>query len=270
MQISIVTETSLLNCRILRYATVIAVAFASFSAAYGQMFDWQYSVRLPFDVPGTFVGGGASFLESLHSATNFGEIGEDLQCGDYRYGSGAGFSVFASGEHWHSGQAAIGARLEFSRNYGKFTSAAAPVPFKLHGEIYELRREFALAVSLSSISAEVYGKWLVGGTHLHVGVSIAAGITVGKRLEQTESVIAPEEFAMAISYGESQADNISALSLRPALRIGYDAELGRGLYATPFISMGVPVFATSGTAGWRIWTFALGAQFNYGILGVLQ
>lgn len=271
-QISIETagNTSLPNCRIIRYATFIAVIFTSFSVACGQMFDWQYSVRLPFDIPKTFVGGGVAFIESRHSVADFREINEDLQCGNYRTGNGAGFSVFASGEHWYSGEAALGARLEFSQIRGKFTVAAEPIPFKLRGEIYELHREFALATSLSSISAEFYCKWLLGETHLHAGAALAAGILIGKKLEQTETVLAPEEFATIISYGESKSANIMTVSLRPSLRIGYDAELGRGLYATPYFSIGLPIIPASSSADWRIWTFSFGAQFNYGLQGIWQ
>lgn len=253
--------------RTLSILVVLAVAFGVQSGA-AQMFDWQYSVRLPFNSPKLFVGGGAAAVYSIHSVQDFRAVNEEFRCGNYTSGTGVGFAIFGTGEYWYHGDVAVGGRIEYASVAGKFITQVPAVPFKLNGEVLELRREFALTTTFSTISIDGYIKWLLPGTHIHAGAGIAAGLTIGSQFSQSESITSPEEFAAEIQYGQSDAKNIAAISLCPSLRLGYDAEISRGVYATPFLTFGIPIIPASSASGWRFWTISAGVQMVFGVNNV--
>ncbi len=244
------------------------VLLTSIIDAKSQMFDWQYSVRLPFESPKMFIGGGVAFQKNWHSATNFREINEELHCGNYRSGAGSGVEIFASGEYWRIGESAIGFRLKYSQMHGVFDVPTDPTPFKLHGEILILRRNFILSTTQSFLSAEFYGKWLLDETHIFAGAGLGFNIALSNSFEQTESIISPEQFTAAIPYGKVEPANITNALIKPSLQIGYDAELARGIYASPYICIALPIFANSPAANWRVWTLSAGVQINYGLLAI--
>lgn len=247
---------------------VIAAAVVGVPCCSGQMFDWQYSVRLPFNSPKLFIGGGAAAVYGIHSVQDFRAVNEEFRCGNYTSGTGVGFAIFGAGEYWYQANAAVGGRIEFASIAGKFTTQVPAVPFKLNGEVLELRREFALSTKMSVISFEGYAKWLLPGTHIHAGAGMAMGLIIGHEFSQSESIISPEEYAAEIQYGQSDTENIAALSLRPSLRFGYDAEISRGIYATPFLSLGIPLTSASSASGWRFWTVSAGVQMTFGVNNV--
>lgn len=251
------------------FPALFAVLFAVCCyPAQAQQFDWQYSARLPFNSPAFFVGGGISALATSHSAADFRAINPELGCGNYRSGSGFGWAVCANAEQWLDEDVAVGARVEYAANSGVFTTAAEPVPVKVRGESFQLHREFSLTASLSVVSLDCYGKWLIPETHFHIGAGLGFGVLSGSGFSQTESITAPEQFMAEIPYGEVDADGVSAVMLRPSLRIGYDAELARGLYATPVFSIGFPLTSAAAAAGWRFVSYSFGVQFQYGLVAV--
>jgi hypothetical protein len=255
-----------LSLRIFIFGVIAAVS--GVNAGTAQMFDWQYSVRLPFNSPKLFIGGGAAAIYGTHSVQDFRAVSEEFRCGNYTSGTGTGFAVFGAGEYWFREDVAFGGRIEYASVSGKFITQVPPVPFKRNGEVMELRREFALTTTLSTITFDAYAKWLVTGTHFHAGAGIAAGLRVGSQFSQSESIISPEEFAAEIQYGQADVQNIAALSLRPSLRLGYDAEISRGIYATPFVTLGMPLTSASSASGWRFWTLTVGVQVVFGVNSV--
>ncbi|MBI3258347.1 MAG: hypothetical protein HYZ54_02535 [Ignavibacteriae bacterium] len=224
-----------------------------------QGFDWQYSSRLPSSSPVLFIGGGGSaILYGYHSADIY-SLGEEYRCGDYKTGSETGFSGVISGEHWQTGVLSIWGEAGYRYSSVNFSSITDPEPFKRGGKEYSLTREFKMKSIFHSI--EIIGgiKWRIAPTHIGILAGIRGDISLKSTVEQTESVVTPVEFiSEPFSYAQVPLTSIRTFYIAPIIGLGYDMELGRGIYATPKIIVGLPIMSRSSKISWKSWDVSAG------------
>jgi hypothetical protein len=224
-----------------------------------QGFDWQYSSRLPSTSPTLFLGGSARVNYGFHTADTY-FLGDEYRCGDYKSGKETGFSVGLAAEYWQTGVISIWCEAEYRNLSVIFSSTDEPQPFKLGGVVYSLSREFQMKSVFHAIETQGGIKWRFAPTHIHVFLGLRGTLSLKSTAEQTETILTPIEFTQTIRYGQTPLTGIRTLFITPLIGIGYDAELGRGIYATPTIRVGLPLMSYSSVTSWVNWDYSAGIK----------
>ena len=241
--------------------SILSIFFSAFShQAFSQGFDWQYSSRLPSSYPKFFLGGNISGIYAFHSADIY-SLGEEYRCGDYKKGTETGLSVSAACEYWQTGSLAFWGMVGFRTSTVHFTSQTQPEPFRLNGEEFQLTREFAMDAHLQAISFDVGIKHRIARTHLHIGVGVRTEIVLTTTAQQTETILTPVNITGSIDYGVQPLTGMRRMVLTPIITTGYDAELGKGIYATPRIMIGLPLMNRAKSIDWTSIEISGGVSF---------
>ncbi len=239
--------------------TLTTILFSFFlqceSAAQG--FDWQYSSRLPSSSPTLFFGGTAKINYGFHKADIY-ELGDEYRCGDYKSGTETGFSACLASEYWQSGTLALWCEAGYRYSSVVFSSVTEPEPFKRDGVLYSLTREFEMKSMFHAIEVQGGIKWRFAPTHFHVLLGVRGTVALKSTVEQTETILTPVEYTQTIVYGQAPLSSMRILFITPVAGIGYDAELGRGIYATPKITVGLPLMSRSSVTSWTNWDYSAG------------
>lgn len=239
---------------------IVMFCFSGIPIVSAQGFDWQYSSRLPSSSPVLFIGGGATFNYGLNTADIY-SLGADYRCGDYKSGTETGFSAKVATEYWQTGVLSLWGEVGYRNSTVKFSSTTEPEPFKNKGKIDSLTREFLMKSIFHSIVIEAGVKWRIAPTHLNVVVGIRTDILLKNIVEQTEAIVTPVEFVpptTPFSYGSVSLTSFHTVNLTPIVGMAYDMELGRGIYATPKITAGIPLMSRSSVISWKSWDFSAG------------
>lgn len=242
---------------------IFALVFALMAQrSNSQGFDWQYSSRLPSAYPRLFFGGSVNGIYGFHTADIY-SLGEEYRCGDYKKGVETGVSASGAGEYWSSGSIAFWGLIGFRTSTVRFTSETRAEPFRRNGEEFELRREFAMDVYHRALMIETGVKYRIARTHAHLGVGIRTDIVFSTSAEQTETILTPIEFTQSIldPNGIQPLPEMRKFLLTPIIAAGYDAELGKGIYATPRITVGFPIMSRSSRIDWTSIDLSGGISF---------
>ncbi len=241
---------------------IFALVFALMAQrSNSQGFDWQYSSRLPSAYPRLFFGGSVNGIYGFHTADIY-SLGEEYRCGDYKQGVETGISAAAVGEYWSPGSmVAFWGMIGFRTSTTRFTSQPPSEPFRRNGVEFELSREFAMDVYLRALLMEVGVKYRIARTHAHLGIGLRTDLVLSTSAEQTETILTPVEFTQSIAYGEQTLTGMRRLLLTPIIAAGYDAELGKGIYATPRITVGFPMMSRSSRIDWTSIDLSGGISF---------
>ncbi|MFN8361512.1 MAG: hypothetical protein U0264_16510 [Candidatus Kapaibacterium sp.] len=241
-------------------ALMALIALCLSPRASAQGFDWQYSSRLPSTYPRLFLGGNISGIYAFHTADIYA-LGEEYRCGDYKKGTETGLAVSVAGEYWQTGSMAFWGMVGFRTSAVRFTAQTQPEPFRLNGEEFALRREFAMDAHLQSIAGELGVKYRLGKTHFHTGAGLRAELALKTTAEQTETILTPVQFTQSILYGQTTLNGMRSFLLTPFITAGYDAEIGKGIYATPRLVLGLPLMSRASSVDWNTIDISGGVSF---------
>ena len=230
------------------------------SPLYSQGFDWQYSSRMPTSSPTLFVGVSPIINSSSDNGNiNFFEL--NTPCTIFENGTGAGYGIGIKAEYWFSGLSAIYGNIFYSSTNHQFKKLDFQPRI-----IDTLITEYKLESNLYAIGLEFGVKHRLLNTHLHVGASLAITYLTDNSNNYTENVIAPIDFPwQSRTIYNGKLSDFNRLSLTPGITLGYDFNLGLGMYATPTASINFPLTSLTGDSEWRDWKFSFGISVMRGI-----
>ena len=252
----------------MRKSFYILTFIISCSLVYAQGFDWQYSARMPAESPVLFFGLAGEFNHMIHNGSlDFVEA--DCHCGAFNTGSGEGYTAGIAGEYWIDGLTAFTFSGLYNYSPGKFTVQAEPLP-RVDGGV--LLTEFDFDSKIAYLLLEPGIKYRIPGSHLHIGGGLQFGFLLTNSAVYKERIIGDENAPLFPTNPPSKErilnGNISDLNniiLQPKIRLGYDLTYGLGMYATPNISIGIPILNTTKSSEWRRWTFSAGITVYWGL-----
>ncbi len=229
---------------------------------FAQGFDWQYSARLPFETPKLYYGANVSYgIISSYGKITFLE--NRISCPNFENGNGAKFSFGINAELWNTkNQFAYIASLNYDINSLTYNSYdSVPV-----SETVFAKYKSELELNFSNISAAFGLKYRLLNSHFHVSGKVNLDFTITDNFNATERIANPDE----IPYWERNIANgniydIRKITITPDISIGYDVELGRGIYATPKFSLEIPVMSMMENDSIKnlAYMFELLINFNY-------
>jgi|GEM_PF-606543 len=239
-------------------------------ASFSQGFNWQYSSRLPSKYPYLFVGVIAETNYLIH----YGYI--DLtegysKCCTFENGNGIGNGFGLASEYW-KGIWAIYSSFTFSTYPGNFTANGISLKRKLNdGNLYDVKYQNQFKSTMSYVFLEIGAKYRILQSHLHFGGGIKLGILTNNKAVHTESIVSPAEERYADgtqtqTISDGKISDLKSYVITPRIKLGYDLTFGKGLYATPSISLGLPILNIAKNAQWQTWSFTFGISIYKDLL----
>lgn len=244
---------------------LFSLAFSAINA-YSQGFDWQYSYRTPSESPRFFGGIALGYDFANYTAdVNFSET--EIPCCRFRDGDGKQFNIAISAEYWLSGgDNALNFSLGYSKNSGTFSANPDPV-FYLQDT---LRTKLESEVDISYLQLRLGGKHRIRRSHCWVGANVSADINLSGSFKNSESVTTPNhafnDGSIKREINDGHLPNLAKFILSPEIAIGYDVNLGLGLYASPRFSIAYNLNSLVQDDSWHSIKFGLGICVYRGIM----
>lgn len=228
-----------------------------------QGFDWEYSARLPFEIPRLYLGASAGIEYGRHTG-ELNYIERQFVCTRYPSGEGVGYRLGIHGEWWWKADICYTATVGYHLISAEFSQKAEPITLA-NKKI--LQTEYFLSTSLQCLSVEAAAKWRMGDSHLWLSGGAETRIVAGLVSNQGERVLTPDDYEFSTTppsrekiLSDQDVFDVRSLTISPIIGVGYDADMGKGVYLSPQLRIGFPLLNQSSLADWRIWT--LGVQCN--------
>jgi len=250
-----------------RVALILTILIFTSFGAYSQGFDWQFSPRMPAASPDKFIG-----LEvGYNFGRSFGDIKlfEDLiECCKFNNTSSNTFYVGIAGEYWYSGNEALIAGINYSFLNSIFK---APSSALLPGDTL-LQTEYQFDSKMQFINISAGYKRRLPQTHFNAAASISLSVPISNTYIFKESVISPTDFYFATvpPSQERELDNgsisgMSVLTVSPVIQIGYDFDLGKGMYGWINLETSYNLNSILTDDRWNIFSFGLNVRIFKGL-----
>jgi len=244
---------------------IILILILSSVNLYSQGFDWQFTYREPSNSPRLFVGINAQTEFSVHNGDiNFSE--SLIPCCRFDKGNGVNFIGGINSEYWLTGgEFALNAFLNYKSLSSNFTANPDPVYYKND----TLRTEIKFSNSISYIQFALGGKYRIDLSHFYVGAGLRFDILLDNNFEHTERVTSVNhsfnDGSTSRKINSGKIDDLSNLIVNPEIKVGYDFNLGLGLYASPNVAMSFNLNEIADRTNWKAFNFALNISIFKGI-----
>ncbi|MCX7880078.1 MAG: hypothetical protein N2517_05400 [Ignavibacteria bacterium] len=235
---------------------------------FAQGFPWEFSPRLPFKVPETFLG--VSLART--NLTYFGNLTlyeDKVLCSKFHSGNGFAFSFAGNIEHWYLHNLAVNVYLGFQQSNGKFVALGDSFPILVQNIPQVVNLENELNIRYNYLALGFALKYLLFDTRFFVGISNDFGFKTSTKFEIFEQVKSPPEYhftdkTQRRKLYEGEVPDLSFLVVSTKLDFGYDAVILPNIYASPKVWIELPIFNFSKEGSLRVFSFGFGLTLFYG------
>ncbi len=252
-----------------KFSFVVVLFLFSHFLGYSQGFDWELSPRLPFSIPTTYIGvaGSASKNNYSGSITLFENF---YNCGKFSQGSGYSNSFGFKGEHWYKPNIALSAAFIFQNSKANFITEGDSFPVQIKNIPKIVKVENELIMDYSFIAIDFGAKHKIASTNFYLGFNLEIGIKLSTKYELYELVKSPPEYhfidnSQRRKIVEGRLTDLSLLFFIPKATFGYDATVFPGIYASPSISIQLPLFNLTKQENLKLLSFQIGISILRGI-----
>ncbi len=231
--------------------------------SFSQGFDWQYSARFPAESPNKFLG--INF--STSQLNNFGDINMSefkIPCCKFDDGSGTQYGIGVAGEYWVNGGEAITAVIKYNYCSDKFTTSAEPSYYRND----TMFTNFELDTKRDYLTIALKYKYRIVDSHFYIAGGVNTDILINSRFEIRERVISDDDrFNDGTNSREvknGMISEISTFNISPEIAMGYDFTFGKGMFASPYFSLSIPLNSYTNDGSWRHISFQIGINLFMG------
>lgn len=238
-----------------------------------QGYEWEWSPRLPAQMPKRYVGIELTGGYAWHSSgIVYSEV--SLPCCEFTTGGGIPVGLTIQGEQWVEPWLAITAGLGVMYQKAWLTAAGDTLPrIDANNTVRQVITEWQMDASLTYGVVAVGGRARIGMSHALVGFQIRGLFSLSGAGTLTERILAPDDFYFSYqgtktkerSVESSNLTQRSAFYLEPALSVQYDLPLKQGYVLTPLVQVTMPITSLSATGDWRYVGLSLGMRLSRGI-----
>ncbi len=240
----------------MRKIRYIILLIAMSGPAFSQGFDWQYSARLPFDIPSFFVGLAAEtdFVYSSREdgiMTLFQQVGDEYRpCCDFDKGVGFGLGAGMNFEYWF-GKYTVFTKVMYKYFHSYFNNTV-PYPMRYSDDF---ESEYKYDVNIQQLIIEPGFRLRLFDSPFSIAGSVKANIRLLDSYEYSDS-----RGQQQYTY-EMRIPDLNTVYFTFKLGMGYDVQMGLGKYSTLGFYAGIPITGLISSGNWYAWS--LGASFTY-------
>lgn len=252
-----------------RWFLLLIVFLFGFKDLNSQGFDWEFSPRLPFSIPKFYLGingnssknfynGGLTLIENFYS------------CGKFTKGSGNANSFGIQAEYWYRPNIAFNGSLQFQTASASFITEGTPFPVLIKGVPTNVVLENNLSMAYSYLLLNFGAKYRILSSFFFIGGNFEFGLKLSSNYNLYEQIKSPPEYHFNDNTQRRRILNgklatLSLVTFNPKISIGYDATIFPGIYASPSISIQVPVFDISSEETLKLLSLQISVSFLRGL-----
>jgi hypothetical protein len=229
-------------------------------SAWAQGFNWQYSARMPSDVPTLFVGvqGGYGLTQHFAGIPMQERMADGRVCdcqAQFERANGREIRAGIVVEQWlSSGDFALYASAQVQQEQATFRALAAPLrisPWTMVDASArgDFQTEYLFATSTLSASIEAGAKYKFYPSPVFIGFGVNLAYTV-----RDASSLRERSVNVNFNYEQNELplDFVRRTALVPSAKavLGVDLPLAKGLYASPAAFVMVPMSSLASNAAW--------------------
>ncbi|MBU3678072.1 MAG: hypothetical protein FGM32_00505 [Candidatus Kapabacteria bacterium] len=251
----------------MKLSVIIVAALVLAYELTAQGFDWQPSLRRPYQAPTMFLGLEAGMgLASHRGALPYLEKDIANACCSYENGSSTPIRIGLLAEYWFAPQQAVALQVGLVMQSAEF---AAPISTYPRANEAPLVTQYLLNANLTHLTVGAEFRQRVGGTMLVVDAGARANILVSSSMANRETVVGPPDATFTDGSREAVLpttglDDAASVVLEPYLSVGYDVPLSFGYYIEPFLRIGTTIGSLSAAHPWRSSDLGLGIRVMRG------
>ncbi|MFM8770634.1 MAG: hypothetical protein ACKOE4_01225 [Candidatus Kapaibacterium sp.] len=251
----------------MKWSVIIAVTLVLSCDLSAQGFDWQPSLRRPYQAPTMFVGLEAGMgLASHHGSLPYLEKDIANPCCSYENGSSTPIRIGLLAEYWFAPQQAVALQLGLVTQSAEF---AAPISTYPRASGPPLATQYLLNANLTHLSLGAEFRQRIARSMVVVAAGARANVLVTSSMTNRETIVGPPE--PVFTDGSRQAvlpttglDDAASVVLEPYLSVGYDVPLSFGYYVEPFLRVGTTLGSLSAAHTWHSSDISLGIRLMRG------
>jgi len=228
----------------LLYIIFSTLLFASQILAQG--FEWELSPRLPFSIPKTYIGFVSCYTKNyLNGSLTLYE--NYFSCANFSSGAGNSSSFGIKAEHWLEPNLALNGSLFFSLSNGSFVADGDSFPVYIKNIPKMVKIENELSLNYRYLVFDLGAKYRIPSTHFFLGANLELGLKFSTRYDLFEQVKSPPEYhfndnTQRRKIIDGKLSDLSLVFVNPKVTLGYDAKIFPWVYASPSISVALPIF----------------------------
>lgn len=251
----------------MKWCLIIAALLVLACELSAQGFDWQPSLRRPYQAPTTFVGLEVGMGLASHRGT-LPYLEKDIAnpCCSYERGSSTPVRIGLLAEYWFAPQQAVAVQAGLVMQSAEF---AAPISTYPRASGPPLATQYLLNANLTHLSIGAEFRQRVAGSMFVVAAGARANVLVASSMANSEIIVGPPDATFTDGLREAVLpttgfDDAAAAVLEPCLTVGYDVPLSFGYYLEPFLRVGTTLGSLSAAHPWRSSDVGLGIRLMKG------
>lgn len=234
---------------------------------FGQGFDWQSNVRMPFKIPDLYIGGNAFYTnEVINSHFVFVDGEDNNPCCDFTDGSGSGYGFGFTTEYWFKPKLAINASLTVMVSSAQFTNQSQ-VPISPGNFLIS---EFNYTLNRNRLEFVIGAKHRIPFYSFNVGFQLVNSLYLSSNKKYTETIISPsgltfEDGSSSREISRGIIPDFASYVLIPQLTLSKDLTIRNNIYASPYFNFGGAIFNELIDENWNSLRLVLGVKVYYGL-----
>jgi len=243
------------------FVLVLAIELAA------QGFDWQPTLRRPYEAPRMFFGLDAGTGLATH-AGDLPYLENDIAdpCCTYTGGTAVPLRIGALVEFWFAPRQAVALRIGLNRQSAGFESSVQSYP-RSSGQPLETRYMMEANLTYLQLSGEFRQR--MGSSMIMVMAGLSANVRMSASVTNREVIVGPAGAGFIDGTTEqllptSGLDDAASVVLEPYLAVGYDLPLAFGYYLEPRLQFGYTLTSLSAIHPWRVLDVGLGVRLMKG------
>ena len=251
----------------MKWCLIIAALLVLACELSAQGFDWQPSLRRPYQAPTTFIGLEAGMGLASHRGT-LPYLEKDISnpCCSYENGSSTPIRIGLLAEYWFAPQRAVSVQVGLVMQSAEF---AAPISTYPRASGPPLATQYLLNATMNHLSIGAEFRQRVAGTMVVLAAGARANVLVSSSMANRERIVGPPDATFTDGFREAVLpttglDDAAAVILEPYLSVGYDVPLSFGYYIEPFLRVGTTLGSLSTTHPWHSSDVGLGIRLMKG------
>lgn len=246
------------------WAIIIVMLTLSCNLA-AQGFDWQPSLRRPYQAPTSFIGLDAAIGLAGHSGSlPYLEADIANPCCSYERGSGVPIRLGLAAEFWIAPTRAVGIEVGLLTQSAAF---AAPEQSLVRAGQDPLVSRYELSVVTSHITIGASLRQRLGASMFIAAAGLRGGVLLSASMTNREVIVGAGTFASGTTIENLPTSGIadaSGVFLEPYVSLGYDLPLSTGYYLQPSVMIGYTATSLSSLHPWHATTVGLGLRVMKG------
>ncbi len=237
---------------------------------FAQGFDWQYSDRMPFELPNSFIGAYLQYANGNFSKPIELKEGEEHCCDlangiNSNYGIGFSSEFFIENGMFDGYGSSICVSVgyaEANQNFNRLQSVPKDIN-KL------LVTKFESATDIQQVNIKIAWKNRIPEYFVYFEFGLWSDYKLGESNSYTEKVVSPSNFDFG--NGETSrilngiTDKVKQINFGLYASVGYDFNLGLGKYLSPFIEIYPPILSNFENEHNALFQYKLGTKILFAL-----